>query len=136
MAIQAVQQERSAYALQQVQSYAERFVPATQPGDWKSNRKKFKARASELPFMIHANGLGQALVFFKSKGRKDGYDCLYAILQGWLLQTDRPFEKYKDALDAVTGCDRATYLAAQAEAILLMNWVKQFASAFMETETP
>ncbi len=133
MAIQAVQQERAAYALQQVQNYAEQF--AAQPlGERKSNRKKFKARASELPFMVHANGLGQALAFFKSKGRKDGYNCLYAILEGWLLDTDRPFEEYENALDAVTQCDRVTYVAAQAEAILLMTWVKQFASAFMDGE--
>lgn len=124
MAVQHIQQERAAYALQQVQSYVDQIATA--------ERKKFKSRASELPFMIHANGLGQALAFFKSKGNKDGYNYLYQILEGWLIQADRPFAGYESALTGVTQCDRAVYLSAQAESILLMNWVKQFAAAFME----
>ena len=124
MAVQHIQQQRAAYALQQVQDYATHLS--------KDECKKFKSRASELPFMIHANGLGQALAFFKSKGDKDGYNFLYQILADWLVQEDRPFADYTEALNGVTGCDRATYLSAQAESILLMNWVKQFAAAFME----
>ena len=124
MAVQHIQQQRAAYALEQVQNYAAQLS--------KDERKKFKSRASELPFMIHANGLGQALAFFKSKGDKDGYNFLYQILEDWFIRPEQPFAGHATALDGVTTCDRATYLAAQAESILLMNWVKQFAAAFME----
>jgi len=154
MAVQAIQQKRAAFALQQVQRYKDQFayeaeqgrdtqasapdeeqVPAPTANAQERSGKKFKARASELPFMIHSNGLGQALAFFKSKAAKnkdrDRYGCLYAILSGWLTQTEQPFAGFDDALFALTQCDQEVYLAAQSEAILLMEWVKPFASAFM-----
>lgn len=126
MAEQTLQQQRAAYALQRVQHYAGTLKPEA--------KKKFKARASELPFMIHANGLGQALAFFRSQNQSDGYNFLHEILNGWLIGGQRPFAGRADALAGVTQCDRATYLAAQAEAMLLMDWVKKFASAFMDGE--
>jgi len=124
MATQTFQQERAKYALEQVQEYAKDA----------SCHKEFKSRASELPFMIHANGLGQALAFFKSKKEEHGYDHLYAILSNWLCKTGQPFEGARDALEGVTGGSRAQYMAAQAEAILLMDWVKKFSRAFMGGE--
>lgn len=132
MAVQTLQQQRMAYSLEQVQHYADELNRSQQPETWKTNRKKFKARASELPFMIHANGLGQALAFFRSKNRKDGYDYLFDILSGWLIQDGRPLAGEQDALVGVTQCSRNDYMMAQAEAILLMDWVKMFAAAFMD----
>ena len=95
---------------------------------------KLKARASELPFMIHANGLGQALAFFKSKKEKDGYDKLYLVLQSWLTQPQRPFAGKSDLMTAITEADLNTYRVAQAEAIVCMDWVKKFASAYLIRE--
>lgn len=140
MAVQLLQQQRMAYALERVQHYAEEFTApqhATpqQLAAQKASRKKFKARSSELPFMIHANGVGQAIAFFKSKsarGDRDKYGCLYEILSGWLTQEGRPLAGHPDAITGVTQCDRNAYMLAQAEAILLMNWVKMFAASFME----
>jgi CRISPR-associated protein Cmr5 len=126
---QTLQQKRAAYALEKVQHYARTLNDDA--------KKKFKTRASELPFMIHTNGLGQALAFFRSKRDdkdKDGYKYLYDILDAWLIQEQRPFAGKTDALAGVTQCNRATYLTAQAEAMMLMDWVKKFASAFMEGE--
>ena len=51
--MQTLQQQRAKQALAKVQGLVE-----LKEGD------KLKSRASELPFMIHANGLGQAAAFF------------------------------------------------------------------------
>ncbi len=92
---------------------------------------KLKARASELPFMIHTNGLGPALAFFKSKKDKYGYDKLYLVLQSWLTQPARPFAGKPDLMAAITETDFNTYRLAQAEAIVYMDWVKKFSSAYL-----
>lgn len=118
--MQTLQQLRAQHALTKVKE----LIPLND-GD------KLKARASELPFMIHANGLGQALAFFKSKNGNDGYDKLFLILQNWLIQKDRPFAGKTDLMQVVTETDMNTYRVAQAEAIEYMDWVKKFASAYL-----
>lgn len=129
---QTFQQECAKFALEQVQTYA----------NANCDHKKFKARASELPFMILSNGLGQALAFFKSQGNTDGYDYLYQILNAWLTrQNGGSFSgghgSPDGALIGVTECTRDQYTVAQADALLLMEWVKKFANAFMvEGGTP
>jgi CRISPR-associated protein Cmr5 len=118
--MQTLQQLRAKYALDKVTD----LVPLNE-GD------KLKGRASELPFMIHANGLGQAAAFFKSKKDKDGYDKLFIVLQGWLSQPGRPFAGQTDLMRAITEADMHQYRVAQAEAIQFMDWVKKFASAYL-----
>lgn len=119
---QTVQQERAKYALQVVSGWLNR-----------DDHSKLKARASELPYMIHTNGLGQALAFFCSKkDSKEGYDAVYSALQGWLVQAGKPLAGQHDALQAICNCDMNTYRQAQAEAIQIMDWVKKFASAKLE----
>jgi len=120
MSAQTLQQQRAKHALEKVKA----FVPLNE-GD------KLKARASELPFMIHTNGLGPALAFFKSKKEKDGYDKLYGLLQSWLKEPGRPFAGKPDLMQAITEADLNTYRLAQAEAIQYMDWVKKFASAYL-----
>jgi CRISPR-associated protein Cmr5 len=121
--MQTLQQLRAAHALAQVTK-------------WKGAGKdsKLKARASELPFMIHASGLGQAAAFFKSKGAKDGYDKVFDALQSWLSQKQRPFAGRVDLMQAITGADMRQYRMAQAEAMAYMEWVKQFAAAYLASE--
>ncbi|EDN66114.1 hypothetical protein BGP_3164 [Beggiatoa sp. PS] len=38
-------------------------------------------------------------------------------------------------MEGITQSDMHTYLAAQAEAMVFMNWVKLFANAFMKEST-
>lgn len=118
--MQTLQQERAKHALGKVKN----LVPLND-GD------KLKSRASELPFMIHANGLGQAVAFFKSKKDKDGYDKLFLLLQSWLTQPNRPFAGQTDLMQAITETDLNTYRVAQAESIQYMDWVKKFAKAYL-----
>lgn len=117
---QTLQQQRAAHALDKVQA-----LVALKDGD------KLKARASELPFMIHTNGLGQAAAFFKSKKDKDGYDHLYRILSSWLTSEGRPFAGQGDLMQAITSADMHLYRVAQAEAMHYMDWVKKFAKAYL-----
>ncbi len=118
--MQTLQQERAKHALAKIKE----LVPLNEG-------EKLKGRASELPFMIHANGLGQAVAFFKSKKEKDGYDKLFLILQSWLTQPGRPFAQKADLMQAITEADFSTYRVAQAESIEYMDWVKKFASAYL-----
>lgn len=118
--MQTLQQERAAHALKGVQD----LIPLKE-GD------KLKARASELPFMIHANGLGQAAAFFCSKKKKDGYDRIYHLLQGWMTRPGGVLESKDGMMAAITRADLHTYRVAQAEAMQYMDWVKKFASAYL-----
>lgn len=122
--MQTIQQKRARHALQRVKSW----VPLNEGC-------KLKARSSELPFLIHANGLGQAAAFFKSKGSndKDGYSIVFSALQSWLTEENCSFSGKPDLMQAIVEADLHTYRLAQAEAIQYMDWVKKFASAYLPT---
>ena len=132
--MQTIQQQRAKYALRRVQSAA---------NNPHIGHKEFKSYASNLPAMIHMNGLGQAAAFFKSKGNSSPeYAALYNILSNWLcssdndpqLQQEMPIQPYSgcaDLLAGITTKDMHAYRLAQAEAQMLMDWVKKFAKAFM-----
>lgn len=122
--MQTLQQQRAKVALQSIQAL--RGHPEA---------SKLVTRAAELPFMIHANGLGQAAAFFRSKKDKDGYGEMYKVLTTWLQQPGRPFAGHSDLLQAITTCDLNTYRAAQAESIQYMDWVKKFAKAYLAEES-
>jgi CRISPR-associated protein Cmr5 len=121
--MQTLQQERAKHALDKVQSWVKL-----------NDGAKLKARTSELPFMVHANGLGQAAAFFKSKKNKDGYDVVLLALQSWLAMDNRPFADKPDLMRAIVEADLSTYRLAQAEAMAYMDWVKKFASAYLDTD--
>ena len=120
--MQTMQQQRAKYALEQVNAAIARNV----------NQKEYRAYASNLPAMIHMNGLGQAAAFFKSKG--DTHAQLYNLLSGWLCQPNQPYAGCANLLDGITTKDMHHYRLAQAEAQMLMDWVKKFAKAFMTSE--
>lgn len=128
--MQTLQQKRAQHALKQVKSWITL-----------NDGSKLKARSSELPFMVHANGLGQAAAFFKSKGQKDGYNFVFIALERWLCESSGPFgsqqnpasanKKPVDLMQSIVDADLHTYRMAQAEAIHYMDWIKKFASAYL-----
>lgn len=120
--MQTVQQERARFALEKVEKARSDSV----------NEKEFKAYASQLPAMIHMNGLGQAAAFFRSKGGT--HQKLYDILSEWLCQDGKPYSRNEDLLHGITREDMHHYRLAQAEAQALMDWVKKFAKAYMDDE--
>jgi len=122
--MQTMQQKRAKYALEKVNKAISAGV----------NQKEYKAYAANLPAMIHTNGLGQAAAFFKSKGGT--HEKLYQLLSNWLCgkiddATTQPYSDCDNLLDGITQKDMHTYRVAQAEAQMLMDWVKKFAKAFM-----
>lgn len=121
-----LQQQRARFALNRVTALTGELN--------KEDQKRFNSYASAMPFMIHANGLGQTSAFYRRKGTGDIYYRLYQLLGDWLSQPGQPFQGRADLLEGITQSGMATYRAAQVESMLFLNWVKQFANAFMASE--
>ncbi len=117
--MQTLQQQRAKYALEQVKA-------AKQNG---TNEKEYKSYASALPAMIQMNGLGQAAAFCRSQGGT--YGTLYTLLSRWLTARNQPYHGNADLLAGITDGDMQSYRLAQAEAMMLLDWVKKFAKAYM-----
>ncbi len=120
-----LQQRRAYFALTRIRKLAD---------EWKDEPKKqkeFNSYASAMPFMIHANGLGQTAAFYRRKGPDHTYYRLYQLLGDWLREADQPFAGSTDLLDGITQFSMDAYLAAQVEAMLFLDWVKKLASAFL-----
>lgn len=120
--VQTIQQQRAKFALEAVEADRIRLSPKEQ--------SEYRSYASELPAMIHMNGLGQAAAFYKSKGGTR--DKLYQLLSRWLTDNGQPYQQWDDLLKGITQADQQAYRLAQTEAMALMDWVKKFAKAFME----
>lgn len=122
--MQTPQQKRAKFALDKVKDAAAELPPKEQ-GEYKSYTKN-------LPFMIHANGLGQAAAFYRSK--KGTHRLLYDLLSDWLTEDDQVFAAHDDLLEAITSNGMQPYFTAQVEAMELMSWVGRFADAFLQGE--
>lgn len=122
-----IQQRRAKFALERIQQLPIKLKPKEQT--------EFTSYASGLPAMIHMNGLGQAMAFYKVKS-KDRESCaqLYQLVSDWLTQPGQPYAGQKTVLDGITQCHMQHYQLAQAEALVLMSWVKKFAKAFLTDE--
>ncbi len=114
--IKLIEQKRATYALSRVQENKE--------------KEGFRSYARQFPATIQANGLGQAVAFYRSRGNGDTHEILYSILSDWLCGEGQVYHGYKDLLDAITQSDMLRYRRAQAEAQALLIWVKRFAEAF------
>ncbi len=124
--MQTIQQQRAQYALEKVETAKADGI----------SQKEFKSYAASFPAMIRMNGLGQAAAFYRSKGAESGpkgkaYLELYELLSGWMKKDGRPYADC-DLLAGITSKDAHIYRVAQAEALLLLDWVKKFAKAYME----
>ena len=94
---------------------------------------------NNLPALIRTNGLGQALAFFymqeKDKKPSPSYRAIYDMVGTWLCNersNGRVFHEHTDdVLTAITRCDMQHYMAAQNEALALLEWLKKFAIAYL-----
>jgi CRISPR-associated protein Cmr5 len=119
-----IQQQRAKFALERIQSLPKLLKFEEQ--------NEFISYASGLPAMIHMNGLGQAMAFCKLKGNdRKSYAHLYQLVSDWLCKPGQPYQDKQNVLEGITQCDMACYQLAQAEALVLMSWVKKFAKAFL-----
>lgn len=126
--MQTMQQQRARYALEQVEvAKSDNTIP----------QKEYKSYAASFPAMIRMSGLGQAAAFYRSKGidnkpKDKAYKALYDLLSGWLIRPGQPYATHDDLLKGITSQDMHDYRVAQVEALLLLDWVKKFAKAYME----
>ena len=135
--MQTMQQQRAAYALEAVEKVVAR-INAKAPHDL-LKASEYLSYASAFPAMIKTNGLGQAAAFYCSKGKghdskAHAYDTLYKTLSDWLGKEGQPYEKL-DLIKGITSEEMPSYMQAQAEALMLLDWVKKFAKAYMPKES-
>ena len=88
-------------------------------------------------------GLGQALAFFLTKKKKKpedkdtAHETIYYMVGAWLCDASskgRIFSEDADVLTSITQSDMAHYMAAQNEALALLQWLKKFAVALLPKE--
>lgn len=117
--MQTLQQERAKHALEQVKAALAGGV----------NGKELRSYAARFPAMILMNGLGQAAAFYFSQGKT--YRALYQVLSSWLTRRGQPYSGKTDLLEGITQHDMQAYRLAQVEALMLLDWVKKFAKAYV-----
>lgn len=124
--LRSMDQERAEFALKEIQTIL--------GGPDTSHKEEVRRYLNNLPALIRMNGLGQALAFFRMKGERTAHDTIYHMVGAWLCDANskgRIFSESTDALSAITQSDMAHYMAAQNEALALLQWLKKFAVALL-----
>ena len=101
--------------------------------------EKYANLAKSAPALIMNNGLMQTLAFYKSKGKGKGVEeahnklledvCLWLGQRDFALKADSPF---KGVMTFLHGSESAIYRRATEEALALLRWIRQFASALVK----
>lgn len=127
--LRSMDQERAEFALKKIQ--------AILGGTDQSHKAEVRRYLNNLPALIRMNGLGQALAFFRMKGEGTAHDAIYRMVSTWLCDASskgRIFSEDADVLTSITQSDMAHYMAAQNEALALLQWLKKFAVALLPKE--
>ncbi|MBN1192721.1 MAG: type III-B CRISPR module-associated protein Cmr5 [Coriobacteriia bacterium] len=115
---QTIQQQRAAFALGKMTVLLR---------DPQISSEEIKSAARAFPAMVHMSGLGQAAAFYRAGRRSQ--PMVYELFSEWLCLPGQPLAGHGDLLTGITQCDMRVYMAAQAEALALAEWVKRFAEA-------
>lgn len=101
--------------------------------------EKYANLAKSAPALIMNNGLMQTLAFYKSKGKGKGTEephnkllndvCLWLTERHFAANADSPF---KGVMTFLHGSESAVYRRASEEALALLRWIRQFASALVK----
>lgn len=123
--LQTMDQQRACYALDEIEKLTQKKP------DFQT---EIRRHANGLPALIHMNGLGQALAFYRMKGLDSSHGKIYQIVGNWLCgeTAGRVFVMQSDALKAITTADMFAYMAAQNEALALLEWLKKFSLALLQ----
>ena len=127
--LRSMDQERAEFALKKIQAILR--------GTDQSHKVEVRRYLNNLPALIRMNGLGQALAFFRMKGEGTAHDAIYRMVGTWLCDASskgRIFSESADVLTSITQSDMAHYMAAQNEALALLQWLKKFAVALLPKE--
>jgi CRISPR-associated protein Cmr5 len=130
--LRSMDQERAEFALKKIQSVV--------GGPDEEHKKEVRRYLNNLPALIRMNGLGQALAFCLTKKKKKpddkdtAHETIYYMVSAWLCDASskgRIFNESTDVISAITQSDMAHYMAAQNEALALLQWLKKFAVALL-----
>lgn len=137
-------QRRAAHALARIQEL--RDLPLLNDPK-KLPYGNYVSFAESLPAFIVMCGLGQALAFEMSRGRLTdpdhnkakqtqlGHHYLAQHVKAWLTGEDGwecgYYRNGQNILQAIFTGDESYYIAAQAEALLYLDWLKKFAVALL-----
>ena len=124
--LRSMDQERAEFALKKIQAILGGADPIL--------KAEIRRYLNNLPALIRMNGLGQALAFFRMKGEGTAHDAIYRMVGTWLCDASskgRIFSEDADVLTSITQSDMAHYMAAQNEALALLQWLKKFAVALL-----
>jgi len=125
MPIRSMEQDRAEFALRQIEAAARHTGELPQ---------EIRGHLNGLPALIRMNGLGQALAFFRMKGEGSSHWHIYCMVGAWLCAANSKgciFTEHADVLTAITRSDVQHYMAAQNEALALLEWLKKFAVALL-----
>lgn len=124
-----LEQQRASFALERIR--------ALQHGS--QDYGNYVSYVSSLPATIVMNGLGQALTTLvaKAKGKDtEAHRILFDHIAAWLNQQIAalrvPGDDLTLVIDRLMAADQDTYVHAQAEAMAYLNWLKQFARAYLK----
>ena len=126
--LRSMEQERAEFALAKIQN------TASGP---EAVQVEVRRYLNGLPALIRMNGLGQALAFYRMKGNGSSHELVYRMVGEWLCSTSskgRVFTQDADVLTAITRSDMHHFMAAQNEALALLEWLKKFALALLKKE--
>ncbi|MFN0162407.1 MAG: type III-B CRISPR module-associated protein Cmr5 [Burkholderiales bacterium] len=125
-------------SLQQVRMrYAHRVSSSVSAQDI----EEYASDAASLPADIRMSGLGQALAFYRAKGKQKAVLCGH--VSDWLTARQHSaaheltseagipavYAGASDVQDAIMDNDVDAYILATAEAMALMEWLKKLAAA-------
>jgi len=131
-----LEQKRAFFALQ--------FIKQVNPED----AVKISTLIKNAPIQVLQNGLGQMLAYLladnegKTDKERKPSGTLYLEFQKWLCgpkEQNHPCRVYLEKtqlIEQLVSGDRAQYMRAQQETLALSNWLKKFADAWLEKETP
>lgn len=97
-------------------------------------KENFVQLAKGAPALVMANGLMQALAYWQARGKAGG-KALVDIVASWLLKKHGEASKFEEVMKALHGASSPQFARATREALELLRWVKQFASALGQKES-
>ncbi len=124
-----LEQQRASFALQKIRELQNGTM----------DYGHYVSYVSALPATIVMNGLGQALTTLvaKAKGRtSDPHRILFDHIAQWVNQQvaelRSPDGDLTKLIDRLMQSDQRIYVRAQAEVMAYLNWLKQFARAYLK----
>lgn len=91
-----------------------------------------------MPNMILSNGLGQSLVFLKSKSSKMERDFVFKILKKYIILENSDIFSDSDDLKFLSKLNSISvmrYLKIQDECLRMLEWLKRYARAFQNEDS-